>query len=916
MELKQYQQEVLNDLAAYMEQLKADNDLRIAYSNYWLKKGIDISSIRQDKYIHPYDNSIQGVPRVMFKVPTAGGKTFIASNALKVIFDHLPTEQPKVVAWFVPSDAILKQTYQNLSNPGHPYRQRINSHFNNRVVVVDKETALSGVGIQPSQIQEQLTIFVLSVQSFIPAKNKKGDLTNEGLRSLRENSSLTEYEKLVNSDNNVEKADNTSLIQAIACLNPVVIVDESHNFKSEMRIDALTQINPSFILDLTATPREKSNVISFVDAMKLKQANMVKLPVVLYNRDKKEDVLIDAIQLRKKLEKRAKDQQAKGGRYIRPIVLLQAQPKSDKDNETFEKVKHDLIDAGIKESWIKIKTSGNDELKGIDLMSDTCEVRFIITVNALKEGWDCPFAYVLASLANKTSAIDVEQILGRVLRLPYTTKHADEFLNLSYVFTSSNDFRATVESVIKELNNAGFSSKDYRLANPTETEEKPEKKKEEPNLFSQSEEDTKPADTGNTTTGQTQENEADAEDENSFDVETVKKATEQKDEEPQSSEESGDNQGDNQDSDDHENDSVLKEAHDANKQYENDTKGSEEGDNNIPSDLKDKVNQYSIKEDFKAIADETTLPIFVKKINTGTIFSNEGELTKLTKCMLTEGFVLEKADKNINFTRTEQEAVRIDLEKRSEGEYVPKQYKMSDAQLHSVRELFVGYNVESKRRQLTGRIAKRLHFDEINEPHISNYIRDVLKDKSDEELTDLFDRDLQTGLAFKTKIDGLVAEYQHAQFKKLIDKGMIKMDRAYKFPTEITVNNPVMGLPKGLYTEEGEINNFEYQVISAVANCDNVLFWHRNPERGLGFCINGFINHYPDFIIRTHKGKTILLETKGDDRDNTDSRKKLELGTYWANKAGDNYRYFMVFDKTKLDGAHTKEEFLDILKDL
>ena len=132
----------------------------------------------------------------------------------------------------------------------------------------------------------------------------------------------------------------------------------------------------------------------------------------------------------------------------------------------------------------------------------------------------------------------------------------------------------------------------------------------------------------------------------------------------------------------------------------------------------------------------------------------------------------------------------------------------------------------------------------------------------------------------------------------------------------MTITKKTVSLSKGLYTEEGDMNDFEYKVINSVANLDNVLFWHRNPERGQGFYINGFLNHYPDFIIRTIKGHIILLETKGDDRDNSDSRQKLELGTTWANKAGDIYRYFMVFDKTKLDGAYTKEEFLEILREL
>jgi len=67
-----------------------------------------------------------------------------------------------------------------------------------------------------------------------------------------------------------------------------------------------------------------------------------------------------------------------------------------------------------------IKTADVNELKGVDLLRPDCPIRYIITINALKEGWDCPFAYILASIANRTSRIEVEQIVGRVLRLGAT----------------------------------------------------------------------------------------------------------------------------------------------------------------------------------------------------------------------------------------------------------------------------------------------------------------------------------------------------------------------------------------------------------------------------------------------------------------------------------------------------------------
>jgi len=77
---------------------------------------------------------------------------------------------------------------------------------------------------------------------------------------------------------------------------------------------------------------------------------------------------------------------------------------------------------------------------------------------------------------------------------------------------------------------------------------------------------------------------------------------------------------------------------------------------------------------------------------------------------------------------------------------------------------------------------------------------------------------------------------------------------------------------------------------------ENVVFWHRNLTIGKGFLINGFSsNHYPDFILYTEKGNIVIIETKGNDRDNDDSRDKNRLGKTWAEKSGDSYKYFMVF---------------------
>ena len=300
------------------------------------------------------------------------------------------------------------------------------------------------------------------------AKNK------EDRKVYQENGQLESFvPQYANRKHLLADIDDTALINVIRSLHPVLVVDESHNAESDLSVDMLKNLNPSFILDLTATPKDNSNIVSLVPAIELKKEHMVKLPVIVYNNHDKTEVINNALHLQRKLEILAKKQEADGGKYIRPIVLFQAQPKTKDDNTTFEKLKEQLLSLGIPENQIKIKTANIDELKSIpDLQSKDCAVRYIITINALKEGWDCPFAYILASLADKSSAVDVEQILGRVLRQPYVQKHKAFQLNLSYVLTASAKFNETLQSIVEGLKASGFSGNEHRVADKMTEEEK------------------------------------------------------------------------------------------------------------------------------------------------------------------------------------------------------------------------------------------------------------------------------------------------------------------------------------------------------------------------------------------------------------------------------------------------------------
>lgn len=878
MELKQYQQEVINDLSEFIRLLEETAHVSVAFSRFWESKGISFHNI-EDSFLKPYDNSIKGVPRVTTKVPTAGGKTFIACNALKPIFDSYPPEKPKVVAWFVPSDTILKQTYKNLNNPNHPYRQKIDSLFGNTVRVLDKESLLFGQGFNPVEIKEQLSILVLSVQSF--ASNNK-----DGRRVYRENENLAEFPKTFTyPDKMIEGADETALIQVIAQLNPVIIIDESHNFEANLRVEMLNSLNPSFILDLTATPREKSNIISFVDALKLKADNMVKLPVIVYNHQSADEVITSAIQLQKTLEEKAKINQQNGGKYIRPIVLFQAEPKTNDDNVTFDKIKAQLIEIGIPENQIRIKTANKDELKNEDLMSRECEVRYIITVNALKEGWDCPFAYILATLANKSSSVDVEQILGRILRQPYTAKHKESLLNFSYVFTSSNEFLKTLDKIIVGLNKAGFSAKDYRATDnqiASETTNKQPERLED--LFAQPLQPFYP------------ENVSTRNNDPEIDVEKLKMLSAS-----QQSRETIDE--------------VIKLARETNTQYEKKIEELEKEDNLIPVELMDKIKTYPVKENFKKEIKGIKLPAFHKRINTHSFFESEGKYLPLTKNLLLDGFDLSKQDHTINFILTSTEMYSIDLVESRKDEYVPEYRKVPPTLKEDFVQYFTSLSPEGKINQLAHTLARQVkRIDEIPEPQLIEYIKNTIKDLNSDKIAEIIQNDYYFSNLIKDKINALTNDYAEKQFRIQLDKGSVICLDSFEFPTRISPKSTHQGITKNLYVEEGEMNDFERKVIDKIANLYSVVFWHRNLERGKGFYINGFINHYPDFIVKMKNGNVIIIETKGDDRDNSDSMNKIRLGKLWASKAGEKYRYFMVFNNAKLDGANSIEELIDILK--
>ncbi|MDE0118698.1 MAG: hypothetical protein OXM55_01660 [Bdellovibrionales bacterium] len=91
-----------------------------------------------------------------------------------------------------------------------------------------------------------------------------------------------------------------------------------------------------------------------------------------------------------------------------------------------------------------------------DLLTEYSRVRYIITKEALKEGWDCPFAYVLTILSKTKAPVAIEQMIGRVLRQPHTRKTSIESFNQCYIVCMDQDVAQAVEGVCKGLQNEGM----------------------------------------------------------------------------------------------------------------------------------------------------------------------------------------------------------------------------------------------------------------------------------------------------------------------------------------------------------------------------------------------------------------------------------------------------------------------------
>lgn len=454
MKLKEYQERTLKEVKSFLEQLAVWRG-KARDGEDWLfdfaEKAWDKAEVGRT-YLKKKDGLGRPLPVFCLKIPTGGGKTLLAVKTIDLVHSLYLKKQTGLVVWIVPTLQIYRQTLQRLKDRDDPYRQHLDMVSAGKTLILEKSD-----GFAPQDVDEHLCVLLLMLPSASRA-NK------EALRMFKDAGAFQGFFppdedkdghaallKRVKNLDTFEGEDaywgrqvKTSLGNTIRVLEPIIILDEGHKAYSEQAQDTLRNLNPCMIVELTATPPKEANKLVVISGDELHKEEMIKLDLHIVNKASTNwrDTMRAAMARRDDLEAKAHDYEANTNVYIRPICLVQVERtgREQRDGKLIhaEDVREYLIGQGVPKDWVAVKSSETDELKDFDdvggLMVRDCPIRYIITKQALQEGWDCSFAYVLTILTNPHSKTAMTQLVGRILRQPYARKTHIPALDESYVY--------------------------------------------------------------------------------------------------------------------------------------------------------------------------------------------------------------------------------------------------------------------------------------------------------------------------------------------------------------------------------------------------------------------------------------------------------------------------------------------------
>ena len=449
MQLKHYQENALAVLRRFFEEARMAGPKNAYESISKEPEQAERLGRYGGSYIAPLAE-LPNVPYVCLRLPTGGGKTLLGACAVEVARDAWVERDRPLVLWLTPTNIIRRQTADALKNNAHAYRRVLNAAFDGHVRVFDISEFAQ---IRPQDLRDNCCIVVGTIQT-LRVKS------TEGRKVYAHNENLApHFAEIPHSMPGLETLEGGGLKFSFTNLlhlhHPLMIVDEAHNAVTGLTRDMQARVSPCAIIEFTATPRPNSNILYSVSALELKREEMIKLPIRLHEHDSWQNAATGAVAARAKLAQSARAEAS----YIRPIVLFQAQKKNQE--VTVEVLKRHLLEVErVSERSVAIATGDQRQLDGIDLFDPQCPIEYVITVEALKEGWDCSFAYVFCTVSRIKSAQNMEQLFGRVLRMPYAKRRRAAELNRAYAYVSEPSAGAAAQALTEKLVSMGFEEEE------------------------------------------------------------------------------------------------------------------------------------------------------------------------------------------------------------------------------------------------------------------------------------------------------------------------------------------------------------------------------------------------------------------------------------------------------------------------
>jgi len=857
--LKQYQKEAINTLDRFCN-LAQSRSLTEVFREVAGQQYLEI-----DESTAPY---------VCMRVPTGGGKTLIATKSLRILTNEYLNKDYHLVFWLAPSDKIVTQTLEALKDKRHFYRQVLDKEFDNINVLSLKEAYR-----QKFDPSEELVIIVGTIQSF--RTNSK-----DGRKFFEENGNY--YELLKHRDVM------PSMENVMKHFQPLIILDEAHKSSTGLSLERLLDLDPAFLLELTATPVTNtnkakkiyaSNILYTVNASALKKESMIKLPIVLKTLDDIRLILQEGIQKRNYLEELAKLEEMHTDRYIRPINLIRAEENRGDDALTYDKIKQILLSMEIDEEEIAIQTGSKKEIDGVDLLHRDCPIRYIITVDALKEGWDCPFAYILSVVSNMESKTAIEQLIGRVLRMPYIEEKQKVELGYSYVFVASKNFETVADTIGDTLVKNGFEAFEAKVsiarsANSNESvsiiggvwgeglfeDRQVSVKAEEIDLDVLTKPSVEPYVNYNNESGK---------------VSIVAMPT-----------------------------AAKREAFKRNLKKMLPAEQAEELIKSV-----DKLE--ALNPELLGKVEDLTLPRL--------LIEDEGYLVPFEESAVLEFIDVSEDDivQNANLTLDEFD---IDLKERvgvidisTSNKIVKNRLDMKDT-LFPASEVnedvdehkYGSFKGNAVAKKLATSIAKiiRDENEEILQVYGSNKLNEFiyltitrLEKERDIPLQALFAKKYHLKRAILLKLTTLVSDFKIASFDKLLKVSRFSVDtnNMVIFTSDNyhpNADNRSHEFNKHKYHYVDKLDSIEeYEIAKYIDTLDGVVTWIKNivknPQESF-WLQTAKGKFYPDFILKLANGKTVVAEYKGNHLKNDDTKRKEEIGNYWASLS-DECEFLMLY---------------------